>query len=65
MIFTPEIKRLRILDLPPGILQSKILGGTSHYFTSLELFHLRQVCSDFSDAVKATWCHTVKEEMLE
>jgi hypothetical protein len=49
-------------DLPLAILQTKILGA---HFNSLELFKLRGVCGDWSDAVKQVWCQTVKEEMLE
>ena len=52
----------RIQDLPPAVLQTKILGG---WFNSKELFKLRAVCGEWSDAVKQIWCHTVKEEMLE
>ena len=52
----------RIQDLPPAILQTKVMGG---WFNSRELFKLRGVCGEWSDAVKTVWCHQVKEEMLE
>lgn len=35
------------------------------WFDSKELFSLRAVCGEWSDAIKSVWCHTVKEEMLE
>ena len=51
-----------ILSLPPAVLQTKVLGG---WFNSKDLFLLRGVCGEWSDAVKVVWCHKVKEEMLE
>jgi hypothetical protein len=49
-------------DVPLQILQAKIFQG---WFSSKELFKLRQVCGEWSDTIKSVWCHTVKEEMLE
>ena len=52
----------RMQDLPPAVLATKVLGA---WFSSRDLFRLRQVAGEWSDAVKSVWCHTVKEEMLE
>jgi hypothetical protein len=55
-------KSLKITDIPTAIMQTKVLSG---FFSSRELFKLRGVCGEWSDAIKSVWCLTVKEEMLE
>jgi hypothetical protein len=56
------MKKLGIQDIPTAILQTKIFTG---YFNSKDLFKMRAVCGEWSDAIKTVWCLTVKEEMLE
>ncbi len=59
---TNESKVTSFKEVPTQILQAKIFQG---WFSSKELFKLRQVCGEWSDNIKSVWCHTVKEEMLE
>jgi len=63
MLSDSEVEKpLRITDIPTAIMQTKVFSG---YFNSRELFKLRGVCGEWSDAIKTVWCLTVKEEMLE